>query len=64
MLAKSVFALNKRQRWHSTAHEANSTGPVVLGLYCPSCQNLMKKALHEITAVKAILILFLLSFDS
>jgi len=43
---------------------ANITGPLIRGLYCPSSQKLMKKALHEITVVKAILILFLVSFDS
>jgi len=42
---------------------ANITGPLVRGLCCPS-QKLMKKALHEITVVKAILILFLLLFAS
>ena len=35
----------------------NSTGPLVRGLYCPSSQKLIRKALHEITVVKAILIL-------
>jgi len=29
---------------------ANIRAPVVSGLYCPSSQNLMKKALPEITA--------------
>ena len=43
---------------------ANITGPLVQGLYCLSSQKLIKKALHEITVVKAILILFLLLFDS
>ena len=43
---------------------ANIAGPLVWGSYCPSSQNQIKKALHEITVVKAILILFLLSFDS
>jgi len=28
---------------------ANVTNPVVRGLYCPSTQNLIQKALHEIT---------------
>jgi len=42
---------------------ANITGPLVRGLYCPS-QNLIKKSLHEITVVNAIVILCLLSFDS
>jgi len=28
---------------------ANVTDPVVRGLYCPSTQNLIQKALHEIT---------------
>jgi len=28
---------------------ANTRAPVVRGLYCPSPQNLIKKALHEIT---------------
>jgi len=27
----------------------NIRAPVVRGLYCPSSQNLIKKALHEIT---------------
>jgi len=42
---------------------ANITGALVRGLCCPSSQNLIKKALHEITVVKAILILFLLTFE-
>jgi len=42
---------------------ANITS-LVRGLYCPSYQNLINKALHEITVVKAISILFLLLFDS
>jgi len=41
---------------------ANITGSA-RGLYCSSSQKLTKKALHEITGVKPILILFL-SFDS
>jgi len=28
---------------------ANVTDPVVRGLYCPSTQNLIQKAMHEIT---------------
>jgi len=28
---------------------ANIAAPVIRGLYCPSSQNLAKKALHEIT---------------
>jgi len=42
---------------------ANFRASVVHGLYCPSSQNLMKKALHEITVniFKASLILFPLS---
>jgi len=28
---------------------ANITDPVVRGLHCPSTQNLIQKALHEIT---------------
>jgi len=30
---------------------ANVSYPVVRGLYCPSTQNLMQKALHEITVI-------------
>jgi len=31
---------------------ADITGPVVLGLYCLPTQNLIKMALHEITAYR------------
>jgi len=43
---------------------ANITGPLVRGLYCPSSHELINKALHELTLVKAILSLFLLLFTS
>jgi len=44
---------------------ANVTDPVVRGLYCPSTQHLIEKALHEITvnSQSFTLIFFLLSFD-
>jgi len=38
--------------------QANITGLLVRDLYYPSSQNLIKRALHEITVVKRILIFF------
>jgi len=44
--------LEERKEMTFDRRLANITGPVLVfrGLYCPSSENLMKKALHKITA--------------
>ena len=51
--SKKSFEQRKKMTFNHRL--ANITTPLVRGLYCPSSQSLIKKALHEITVVKAIL---------